>query len=270
MSGLEPTELHPIAPAVAGSRFAEVRWVRETGSTNADLLAAAGDGAAEGTVLVADHQTAGRGRLGRRWDAAPGDGLLFSVLLRPSLPPDRLHLCSLAVALAAIDGCEQAAGVRPGLKWPNDLVVGDRKLAGVLAEAAVVGDRVDAVVVGVGVNVRADGLPPELRSTAVGLAEVAEGPVESGVLLVAVLRALDRWWGTVAVGEDGWATVADAARAASTTLGRDVRVERPGGDLDGVAEALDDAGRLVVVDAAGHRHAVAAGDVTHLRPLPPT
>jgi BirA family transcriptional regulator, biotin operon repressor / biotin---[acetyl-CoA-carboxylase] ligase len=254
---------------VAGGRFGDVRWVRETASTNADVIEAADGGAAEGLVLVADHQTAGRGRLGRRWESAPGSGLLVSVLLRPSLPPSRLHLCTLAVALAAVDACEAIAAVRPGLKWPNDLVVGDRKLGGVLAETSAAGGRVDAVVVGVGLNVRAGGVPDELAGSAVSLEELAEGPVESGVLLVSLLRALDRRWGLVASGEGGQAALLAAARAASATLGRDVVVERPDGAVSGRAEDLDGDGHLVVVDAAGRRHAVAAGDVTHLRPLPP-
>src|SRR4051812_27340870 len=105
-------------------------------------------GAPEGLAAVADHQTAGRGRLGRAWVAPPGASLLLSVLFRPDLAPERLHLTTAAVALAAAEACEAVAGVLPVLKWPNDLLVGDRKLAGVLAES-----RLPAVVVGIGLNV---------------------------------------------------------------------------------------------------------------------
>lgn len=257
-------ELHPVAPALAGTRFADVRWVRETTSTNADLLAAAAAGAPEGLVLVADHQTAGRGRLGRRWESAPAAGLLLSVLLRPSLPPARLHLCTLAVGVAAVEACDAVAGVRPGLKWPNDLVAGDGKLGGVLAETTVAGGTVDAVVVGLGINLRAEDLP----AGAVALEELASRPFEGGVLLVTLLRGLDRWWGEVA-GGTGIAGLVAAAREASATLGRTVRVEQAGGVVEGRAEELDDDGHLVVVDAAGRRHVVAAGDVTHVRAFPP-
>src|SRR5687768_9699564 len=104
--------------ALSGTRFG-VRWVTETGSTNADLLEAARDGAAEGAVLVADHQSAGRGRLGRSWEAPPGASLLMSVLLRPTLALDQVHAVTAAVGLAAAYACHAVAGFRPGLKWPN-------------------------------------------------------------------------------------------------------------------------------------------------------
>ncbi len=112
-----------------------MRRFPELGSTNAHLLELARRGAPDGVVVVADHQTAGRGRLGRQWASPPGASLLASVLRRPHLPPQRLHLVALAVAVAAGDACEAVAGFRPELKWPNDLVAGHRKLAGVLAEA---------------------------------------------------------------------------------------------------------------------------------------
>ena len=140
----------------------EVRVVGETGSTNADLLALARDGAPEGIVLVADHQTAGRGRLDRRWEAPPGSSLLMSMLFRPPRSVTHLNLVNAAAGIAASDACNEVAGFRPLLKWPNDVVVDDRKLAGILAE--VVGQ---AVVVGIGLNVNwPSPLPPELADTA--------------------------------------------------------------------------------------------------------
>src|SRR5918998_932523 len=154
--------------ALAGTRFADVRWVATTGSTNSDAMAAARDGAAEGLVVVADHQSAGRGRQARTWVAPPGGSLLLSVLLRP--PARVAGAVTMAAAVAMAESVEQVAGVSPGLKWPNDLVVatddGDRKLAGILAEAdwpagstVSAGYRAPAphdravVVVGIGVNV---------------------------------------------------------------------------------------------------------------------
>jgi BirA family biotin operon repressor/biotin-[acetyl-CoA-carboxylase] ligase len=122
-------------PGPAGTRFAVVRRFAEIDSTNRYLLDEARSGAFEGAVAVADHQSAGRGRLGRRWEAPAGSNLLVSMLLRPTLVVEELHLCTMAVALAAAAACEQAAGVRPDLKWPNDLMVGGRKLGGILAEA---------------------------------------------------------------------------------------------------------------------------------------
>lgn len=131
-------EVEQVRAAVAGTRFADVRWVMSTGSTNADLLALAADGGGEGVVLGTDHQTAGRGRRGRTWEAPPDAAVLVSVLVRPPAPA--VELVTPAVAVAASEAVEQVVGVAPGVKWPNDLVVPvdgvDRKLAGILAEAS--------------------------------------------------------------------------------------------------------------------------------------
>src|SRR5918997_216125 len=167
-------------------RFDDVRWVEETDSTNTRLLDEARAGAPEGVVLVADHQTAGRGRLGRRWEAPPGSSLLVSVLVRPDVPVGRAHLVTMAAGLAASDACEGVAGARPGLKWPNDLVVDDAKLAGLLAESVVDGVDLRALVVGMGLNVTA---APADGATC--LADHAGGPVDRRELLQARLGVLD-------------------------------------------------------------------------------
>src|SRR4051812_2967881 len=146
-------------PRLAETRFHDIRWFDVVDSTNRYLLECAAQGAPEGIVAVADEQTAGRGRLGRTFVAPPGAALLVSVLLRPQLPPERVHLLTLATALAAIDALP---GVDARVKWPNDVVIDDRKLAGILAEA----DSTGAIVIGMGLNVRRDGLAPELREIA--------------------------------------------------------------------------------------------------------
>jgi BirA family biotin operon repressor/biotin-[acetyl-CoA-carboxylase] ligase len=234
-------------------RFDDVRWVDETDSTNSRLLDEARAGAAEGVVLVADHQTAGRGRLGRRWEAPPGSSLLVSVLLRPDVPLRRAHLVTMGAGLAAAEACEEVAGVRPDLKWPNDLLVGDAKLAGLLAESVVEGERLQALVVGMGLNLS---VAPE---GATALADHAGRPVERRPLLDAWLARLDSRLDAL----DG--VLADY-RPRCATLGREVRVERPaGGDLTGTAVDVTDAGHLVV-EGGGGRVEVAVGDVVHVRP----
>ena len=231
-----------------------MRWVEETDSTNTRLLEDARAGAPEGRVLVADHQTAGRGRLGRRWEAPPASSLLVSVLLRPTVPLARAHLVTMAAGLAASDACDDVAGVRPGLKWPNDLVVDDAKLAGLLAESVVDGDVLRALVVGMGLNVTA---APAEGATA--LASHATGAVDRRPLLDAWLRHLDARLDAL----DG--VLADY-RPRCATLGREVRVELPGGDVvTGTAVDVTDAGHLVV-DAGSGRTEVAVGDVVHVRP----
>lgn len=244
---------------VAGTRFADVRWTAETGSTNQDLLALAAQGAPEGLVLVTDHQTAGRGRLGRRWQAPPGSSLLVSVLLRPSLAVGDAHRLTVAVAVAAAEACVMVAGVAPALKWPNDLVLDDRKLGGVLAESTVAGDRLDAVVVGLGLNVNWPALPAELAATAVSLNHVCGQGVDREDLLAAILTRLDHWYPP---GDE----LAALYRELLGTIGRDVQVTLPDGSFDGVAVDVTPQGHLVVeVDVEGERRTLAAGDVVHLR-----
>jgi BirA family transcriptional regulator, biotin operon repressor / biotin---[acetyl-CoA-carboxylase] ligase len=231
-----------------------VRRSAEVDSTNRVALDLARSGAPEGVVVAACSQTAGRGRRGRTWDAAPGSALLVSVLLRPASGAAPLHLAVAGVSLAAADACEAVAGFRPGLKWPNDLVVGDRKLAGVLAEVAG-----DAVVVGVGLNVAsAAPWPPG----AVAAEEVAGRSVAVDRLLDAFLAALG---GRYPPGD--WAAVASEYRRACTTIGRVVRVDLPDGSFTGAAADVSDDGRLLV-DVGTCRRAVEAADVVHLRPTP--
>lgn len=249
--------------------WAQVRRFASLPSTNTAALEAAREGAPAGLVVVADHQTAGRGRLGRRWEAPPGTCLLLSVLLRPLLPPERLHLCTAAVALAAADAGAVTAAVQAGVKWPNDLVVGDRKLAGVLAEAdfgAPGGPPGSvAVVVGVGYNVNWPG-PPGVGGTS--LAEEAGRPIDRQALLEALLEALAPR--AARLDDDaGRAALAAELGRRCVTLGRDVRVTLPAGAtppaLVGRAVDLTDAGHLVVV-AGGRRREISAADVVHLRP----
>jgi BirA family transcriptional regulator, biotin operon repressor / biotin---[acetyl-CoA-carboxylase] ligase len=260
--------------ALADTRFAHVEWVDETGSTNQELLERARAGAPEGLVLGADHQTAGRGRLGRTWEAPPGSSLLVSILLRPPLEPAHVHAVPMAVAVSAVAACEEVAGFRPSLKWPNDLVVAvgdggaERKLAGILAESVVAGDRLEAVVVGMGLNVNwpAD-LPPELADIAVAANHVAGREVDRAALLVAFLRRLDDHYGALCR-SDGWQGIHVAYRERCSTLGRDVRVELAGETFTGQALDITEAGALVVGLEDGSTRHVDAGDVIHLRPRP--
>ncbi len=248
---------------LTGTRFATVRTYAELDSTNTALVEEARGGASEGLVLVADHQSAGRGRLGRTWSAEPGSALLVSVLLRPPLPIDEVPVVLMAAGLAACDGVEAAAGFRPGLKWPNDLVVDDRKLAGLLTEAT--GGPDPGVVLGLGINVSSAAYPEELKGVATSCEEVASRPVDRGELLVAFLTALDSRYSAVLAG-GGRETTLQAYRADSATVGRRVRVELTTGPaLEGEASRVADDGRLVVVDEAGAEHLVHVGDVKHLR-----
>lgn len=253
-------------PELAGTRFADLRWVERTGSTNADLLELARAGAPEGIVLVADHQTAGRGRAGRRWVAPPGSSLLVSVLLRPPGTVPHAHHLTAVVAVAASDACWEVAGVRPRLKWPNDLVVDDRKLGGILAESVTAGGRLGAVVVGLGCNLNWPAeMPAELAGTATALNHLTGAEVDRRALLVRFLLRLDEHYGALCE-PGGWRGVVLNERRLSATLGREVEVELPGGEVvRGRAVEIGDDGALLVEQGSSLRR-ITVGDVVHLRP----
>lgn len=256
--------------ALESSRFADLRWVGSTGSTNADLLALAAEGADDGVVLVADHQTAGRGRMGRSWEAPPGSSLLCSTLLRPDIPVAMLQLIPLATAVAASDACDTVAGVRPRLKWPNDLMIEgsdgeERKVGGILAESSLKADGVAAVVVGMGLNVNwPDELPDELAAIATSLNHHAGREIDREELLVAHLRGLETMLAQLGT-DEGREALLLRYRHLSCTLGRMVRVELSSGALTGQASDLTPDGHLLV-ELAGELVPIAAGDVVHLRP----
>ncbi|GLW05428.1 biotin--[acetyl-CoA-carboxylase] ligase [Microtetraspora sp. NBRC 13810] len=249
-----------------GSLWSAIGVVGETGSTNADLVRAVRDGAGEGTVLVAESQTAGRGRLGRTWSTPPRSALTFSMVLRPVVPITRYGWLTLLVGVAVATAVRRLAEVDARLKWPNDVLIGERKLAGVLAERAG-----DAVVVGVGLNVslREEELPVP-TATSLTLQEAA--CTDRDPLLRAVLREVEshyRDW-TEADGDADACGLRAAYLASSATIGSRIRVELPGErTLTGLAAGIDPAGHLVVTPddpAEGPERVLSAGDVVHVRP----
>lgn len=202
--------------------------------------------------------------------APAGASLLVSVLLRPRIDPERLFLLTLACGLAAAEGVESTIGVALGLKWPNDLVVAagplaDRKVAGILAESHVVAGSVDAVVVGMGLNVDWPAeLPAELVDTATSLDRLAPAVTREAVL-TAWLVAYERWLGAI---EDGrFDDLLDAVRARSVTVGRRVRVDTAATSFEGIAVAIDPDGALVVRADDGEESPVRVGDIVHARPV---
>ena len=232
----------------------EVHVVARTGSTNSDLIARAVAGEAEGMVLAAEEQVAGRGRLDRTWVAPARSALTFSVLLRPPLPAASWPLLPLLAGLAVLDALADRYGVTAVLKWPNDVLARDRKLAGILAESAG-----DAVVIGVGLNVlqKTGELPVE---TAVSLAALTDEPVDRSIVLLAVLRAFEARYGAwlEADGEPG--ELLSSYRRKCSTIGQEVRVELATGTLTGRATgvqgmARDDRGKrpcIIPTTPSGH------------------
>lgn len=253
---------------VPGGLWTSLDIVPETGSTNSDLAARAAS-LEEGAVLVAEEQTAGRGRLDRSWTSPARSGLFLSVLLRPGpeVPVERWGWLPLLAGVASATGLARAAGVDMSLKWPNDLLVKvggeERKTGGILAERA--GD--DAVVVGIGLNVtlRADELPVP---TAGSLALADAISTDRDPLLRALLRSLEQWYGDwrAAGGDPARSGLQAAYAEGCATLGRTVRAELPGDrSVTGEAVALDGDGRLVLTTEGGGRQSISAGDIVHLR-----
>jgi BirA family transcriptional regulator, biotin operon repressor / biotin---[acetyl-CoA-carboxylase] ligase len=255
-------------------------WTRidvreETGSTNADVCAAALADAPEGLVIVAESQAAGRGRRDRVWSSPPRAGLTLSVLLRPGLArrdlgwsavqPGRYAWLPLLAGVAVLEAVHRVAEVDAALKWPNDLLVDDRKCAGILAET-----NGDAVVIGIGLNVttRADELPEITGVPPTSLRLAGAASTDRDPLLRALLRGLAGWYvgWREADGDAELSGLLAAYRRGSSTVGRPVRVLLPGGgDLVGEASAVDNDGRLVIRTADGVDHRVSAGDVLHVR-----
>ncbi len=254
-----------------GGLWRALEVTERTGSTNADLLSQARDGAPEGVVLAAEEQIAGRGRMGRTWVAPPRAALTFSLLLRPdAVPPARRGWLPLLTGVAVAEAVTATTGIETRLKWPNDLLAGPAKLAGILAESAG-----DAIVVGVGLNVDTEPaeLPPPgptpstaLPATSLRAAGARATPREP--LLLAILAGFERWYQAwrQAAGDPDRSGLRPAYIRWSATIGRPVRAELPGGQLlSGLAVGVDSGGRLLVRASPGAEVPVAAGDVVHLR-----
>jgi BirA family biotin operon repressor/biotin-[acetyl-CoA-carboxylase] ligase len=248
-----------------GGPWTAIEIVPQTGSTNTDLLDWAARGLHEGAVLVAEEQTAGRGRMGRSWVSPAGAALTFSVLLRPeAIPLSRRPWLPLVAGIGTATSIRMLTGLEAALKWPNDVLIGGRKVAGILAEAAG-----NAVVIGIGVNVStpleevAPG-PGGLQPTSL----LAEGvPVGRDLLLIEILRSLGQWYKTLLAESDPQRIGLLAQyHKLSATVGHEVRVELPGGQaISGLATGIDADGQLLV-EADGGIYQIAAGDVIHVRP----
>jgi BirA family transcriptional regulator, biotin operon repressor / biotin---[acetyl-CoA-carboxylase] ligase len=256
---------------VAGSLWREVEVVAETGSTNSDLLRQAAAGAPQGLVIAAQAQTAGRGRQGRVWHNAPGAALTFSVLLRPRAVPQSVRgWVPLLAGVATAAAIRSVTGVDARLKWPNDILIGDGKLTGILAEQTTG----DAIVVGIGLNVRG-GIGELPVPTATSLELHGAGQTDRTELLAEILRRLERWYCRWAEPEPPTAPGdADACGLRPeyvrqcATLGRAVKIALPGGrSLAGTAVDVDVTGRLLVRtgEPGADLVAVSAGDVVHVR-----
>jgi BirA family transcriptional regulator, biotin operon repressor / biotin---[acetyl-CoA-carboxylase] ligase len=234
------------------------------GSTNAEAFTLAQEGAFHGEVVVAETQTAGRGRRGRSWVSPPGLNVYTSIVVRPEVPPARAPELTLVAAVAAVETLRDAQ-VNAAIKWPNDLVVGKKKIAGILTELAADAERVQFAVVGVGINLNVDPrtFSSELASLATSAIAERGQDVPRALFVAAFLSNFERWYDLWL--DEGFGPVRDAWRTKAQTLGQPVVVKQEPGEWRGVAEDIDESGALLVRTESGLRR-VLAGDVEHLTP----
>jgi BirA family transcriptional regulator, biotin operon repressor / biotin---[acetyl-CoA-carboxylase] ligase len=240
----------------------DLQVFEQTTSTNDVMEKIARDGVKEGVVVFAESQTKGRGRLGRKWISPGRKGLWFSVLLRPDLRPQEATQLTVASATALRRAIAAETGLKPEIKWPNDILVGGQKVAGILTELSAELDRVRHVILGIGVDVNQDAgeLPAELRKTATSL-RIATGEwVSRAELAVAILRALDDDYARICAGE--FAALADEWESHCATIGKSVTVLIGDRRIRGRAESLDDDGALLLRTEHGHLERIIGGDVT--------
>jgi len=240
----------------------DIRVFQETTSTNDIVEKLARDGVKEGAVVFAESQTKGRGRLGRVWMSPPGKGLWFSILLRPNLRPMETTQLTVASATALRRAIYAVTGLAPDIKWPNDLLIGGKKVVGVLTEMTAEVDRVRHAILGIGVdvNLSVTEFPPELRKLATSLKVEVGKTISRPELAAAILRELDLDYARICSGK--FPEVADEWEAGCATIGRNVSVQIGVRKISGRAEALDDDGALLVRTEHGRLERVIGGNVT--------
>jgi BirA family transcriptional regulator, biotin operon repressor / biotin---[acetyl-CoA-carboxylase] ligase len=242
----------------AGVFGSEVHYHDQVESTNDILRELAEQGSPEGTLVIADEQVKGRGRMGRVWIAPPGTSLLMSILFRPTLAPIEAHRLVMVAGLAAAEASESVAGVRVDVKWPNDLQISGKKLAGILPESVIEGSLLKWVIIGMGMNVN-QGFPPDdpLAHQATSLAAAVGQPVDRLALLGRIMSGVNYW--NTRINSAG---LAESWRNRCVTLGSRVHIAVPGNSLVGLAEDIDDNGALWLQTDDGERHHLTLGEAT--------
>ncbi len=239
----------------------DIQVFEETTSTNDVIEKLARDGVKEGAVVFAESQTRGRGRLGRKWLSPAKGGLWFSVLLRPDLRPQEATRLTVASATALRRAIESQTGLKPDIKWPNDILIGGKKVAGILTELNAELDHIKYVILGIGVdvNINQGDFPAELRKLATSLKAELGKPVSRPELAVAILRELDHDYARIAAGQ--FPALADEWEEHGTTIGQDVVIRMGDHQLRGRAESLGEDGELLLRTEHGHLERIIGGDV---------
>jgi BirA family biotin operon repressor/biotin-[acetyl-CoA-carboxylase] ligase len=240
----------------------DIRVFQETTSTSDVIEKLARDGVKEGAVVFAESQTKGRGRLGRKWISPAGKGLWFSVLLRPDLRPQAVTQLTIASATALVRAIRLAAGLTPEIKWPNDILLSGKKLAGILTEMSGELDHVKHVILGIGVdvNLSAREFPTDLRKLATSITAETGRDADRAELATAILRELDRDYARICAGQ--FEAVANEWERSCSTIGRNAVIQIGDRRIQGRAESLDADGALLLRTQHGHLERIIGGDVT--------
>ena len=239
----------------------KVQWHDEIDSTNAEAQRLATAGAAEGLLIVADTQRAGRGRRGRRWNSPPGDSIYMTFLLRPDVPADTAPVLTLVAALSVAEAINENRDVRVGIKWPNDLVVGGRKLCGILTEMKLEDGRIDHVVIGIGINVNTKEFPGELQKTATSLFIETGHKTDRKVLIRQIGRHFAKEYERFC-GEKSFYSFRKRYEQLSVNLGQEIQVLAGNEQYFGKAEGINEWGGLMITREDGTREAIRAGEVS--------
>ena len=276
---MTPSDVHGIPPAPSGPALdiarvrahlsanrlgASFHYFRQIGSTNTHARSLAERGAREGEIVIAETQTHGRGRLGRRWESPPFTNLYLSFILRPKLPPRHAPQITLAAAVSLVETVGSFLPRDPSIKWPNDILADGKKLAGILTEAACDAERIDYVVLGVGLNINysAAAMPGALRPRATSMADLIGADVSRESVLARLIQDMDRCYGELE--ESGFEALRSRWEAHFALLGRCIQVELGGQTVIGVAQGIDREGALIIEDEQGQRRRIVAGDVIPL------
>jgi BirA family biotin operon repressor/biotin-[acetyl-CoA-carboxylase] ligase len=258
----EPLQLQQVRDGLATRRLGtKLHYFAEVDSTNVYARRLAEQGANEGEVIIAEAQTRGRGRLGRNWVSPPFVNLYFSVILRPQLPPVHAPQLTLMAAVALADTIASFIGTPPTIKWPNDILVGGKKLAGILTESSCDSERIEFVILGIGVNLNYPvALMPEvIRERATSILTLTKNNIEREAFLQRLIQDLDRCYGELE--EVGFDSLALRWEACFGLRGKGVRVQMTDHIVIGTAKGIDRDGALIIEDDRGERQRIVAGDV---------
>lgn len=231
------------------------------GSTNQQAKVDAEHGAAHGTLVVADMQTAGRGRRGRSWSSPPGTNVYFTLILKPQVEPDAVSMLTLVMALAVAEGIRETCGVESGIKWPNDIVVNGKKVCGMLTEMSVEREYIHYVVTGVGINIKKQEFTPEIAAKATWLEQECGRAVPRAILVANVMRAYEKYYEEFLKAGD-LTGLQEQYNALLVNCGRQVHVLDPKGDFQGISKGINQRGELLVEREDGVVTAVYAGEVS--------